>query len=270
MAKTTSDNKQKSSITLPSLRNWNLWLAFAHAMQGAIILLLSATKVFPVQTSYLTLDPVSSELAGHQVLSSATRHLFDINLVYLVAIFFFVAAIAHGLAATIYRNRYEADLKKKVNKLRWATYALSGGMLVTAIAVLSGVADFSTLVVLFVLSIVAGMLGLAMETMGQNKNKPNWLPFIIASVAALAPWFVLGVYVWGANLYGSGDIPVFVYWIYVSSFILFLAFPVNMYLQYKRSGKWGDYLYSERMFMLLSLATQTLIAWQIFAGALRP
>jgi hypothetical protein len=43
-----------------------------------------------------------------------------------------------------------------------------------------------------------------------------------------------------------------------------------MYLQYKKSGKWADYLYGERIYMLLSLVTQTLIAWQIFAGALRP
>jgi hypothetical protein len=270
MAKTTSDNKQKSSITLPSLHNWNLWLAFIHAIQGAVILLLSATKVFPVQTSYLTLDPVSSELAGHPVLSSAIRHLFDINLAYLVAIFFFAAAIAHGLAASAYRGRYEAEIKKKVNKLRWGAYALSGGSMVTAIAVLSGVADFSTLVILFVLCIVGGLLGLTMETVNQGKTKPNWLPFITAAVASLAPWFVLGVYVWGANIYGSGDIPVFVYWIYISSFILFLGFPINMYLQYKKSGKWADYLYGERIYMLLSLVTQTLIAWQIFAGALRP
>lgn len=248
----------------------NLWLAFIHAIQGAVILLLSATKVFPVQTSYLTLDPVSSELAGHPVLGNATRHLFDINLAYLVAIFFFVAAIVHGLAATVYRNRYEADLKKKVNKLRWTTYALSGGSMVTAIAVLSGIADFSTLVLLFVLSIIAALLGLAMETYNQGKNKPNWLAYVIAAVTALGPWFVLGVYVWGANIYGSGDIPGFVYWIYVSSFILFLGFPTIMYLQFKKSGKWADYLYGERAYMALSLITQTLVAWQIFAGALRP
>jgi hypothetical protein len=270
MAKTTSDNKQKSSITLPNLNNWNVWLAFIHAIQGAVILLLSATKVFPVQTSYLTLDPISSDLAGHSVLSSATRHLFDVNLAYLVAIFFFAAAIAHGLAATAYRGRYEADLKKKVNKLRWAAYGLSGGAMVTAIAVLSGIADLSTLAVLFVLSIVAALLGLAMETYNQGKSKPNWLAYAIAAVVSLAPWFVLGVYVWGANIYGSGDIPVFVYWIYVSSFILFMGFPTIMYLQFKKSGKWADYLYSERSYMILSLVTQTLVAWQIFAGALRP
>jgi hypothetical protein len=270
MAKTITDNKQKSSITFPSLHNWNVWLAFIHAIQGAIILLLSTTKVFPVQTSYLTLDPISSELAGHPVLSSATRHLFDINLGYLVAAFFFMSAIAHGVIATIYRNRYEADLKRKINKARWIEYAFSASTMMVGIAVLSGVADFSALLMIFALDAIMNLLGLAMEVYNQGKNKPNWLVYVIGCFAGIVPWFVLGLYVWAANMYGSGDIPGFVYWIYLSMFVLFSSFAVNMYLQYKKIGKWKDYLYGERTYMVLSLVAKTLLAWQIFAGALRP
>ncbi|HEU4914039.1 MAG TPA: heliorhodopsin HeR [Candidatus Saccharimonadales bacterium] len=270
MAKTSAETKQKNPITLPGLHNWNVWLAFIHAIQGAVILLLSTTKVFPVQTSYLTLDPISSELAGHPVLSGAARHLFDINLGYLVAVFFFMSAIAHAVIATIYRNRYEADLKRKINKARWIEYALSASTMMVGIAVLSGVADLSTLLMIFALDAIMNLLGLAMEVYNQGKNKPNWLVYVIGCVAGIVPWFVFGFYVWAANIYGSGDIPSFVYWIYLSMFVLFSSFAVNMYLQYKKVGKWKDYLYGERMYMVLSLVAKTLLAWQIFAGALRP
>jgi len=270
MMKATTEKPTRSAITLPSLKSWNVWLAFIHAIQGAVILLLSATKIFPVETHYLTLDPVSTELAGHPVLGSAMRHMFDINLAYLVAAFFFIAAIAHGIAATVYRDRYEADLKKKINKLRWIEYALSGSTMIVAIAVLSGVADFSTLVMLFVVNAFMYLLSLAMEVYNQGKSRPNWLVYILGVVAGIVPWFVFGVYIWGANIYGSGDIPGFVYGIYVSMFLLTAAFAANLYLQYKKSGQWKDFLYSERVFMILSLVAKTVLAWQIFAGALRP
>ena len=39
---------------------------------------------------------------------------------------------------------------------------------------------------------------------------------------------------------------------------------------YKKKGKWADYLYGERMYIILSLVAKSLLAWQVFAGTLRP
>jgi Heliorhodopsin len=263
-------DKKSNPISMLSLNKWNVWLAGIHALQGVIILILSTTHVFPVQTSYLTLDPVASDVAGHPVLATATRHLFDINLAYAVAIFFFLSAIAHASIAWWYRPRYEADLKKKINKARWIEYALSASVMMVAIAVLSGVADLSTLIAIFVLDAVMNLCGLAMEVYNQGKAKPNWLVYSVGVIAGIVPWVIFAVYVWGANIYGSGNIPTFVYWIYLSMFLFFSSFAVNMYLQYKKVGNWKDYLYGERVYMILSLVAKTLLAWQVFAGALRP
>jgi hypothetical protein len=43
-----------------------------------------------------------------------------------------------------------------------------------------------------------------------------------------------------------------------------------MALQYRRIGRWHDYLYGERAYMLLSLFAKSALAWQVFAGTLRP
>ena len=40
--------------------------------------------------------------------------------------------------------------------------------------------------------------------------------------------------------------------------------------QYRRVGRWRDYLYGERVYMLLSLVAKSLLAWQVFAGTLQP
>jgi hypothetical protein len=55
-----------------------------------------------------------------------------------------------------------------------------------------------------------------------------------------------------------------------SLFVFFNIFAVNMVLQYKKVGKWKDYLFGERVYIILSLTAKTLLAWQIFAGTLRP
>jgi hypothetical protein len=43
-----------------------------------------------------------------------------------------------------------------------------------------------------------------------------------------------------------------------------------MVLQYKKVGRWADYLYGERAYIILSLSAKTVLAWLIFAGTLAP
>jgi len=50
---------------------------------------------------------------------------------------------------------------------------------------------------------------------------------------------------------------------------VFDTFALNMYLQYK-VGPWKDYIFGERMFIVLSLLAKTALAWQIWFGTLAP
>jgi hypothetical protein len=261
--------KSKQQLSLENLHKWNIGLAIVHALQGVLIIVLSRASSLPVSTNYLTLDPLLSQ-DGHPVLAPATRNLFDINLAYLIAAFFFMSAIAHLVVATVYRKKYEAGLKKGINKARWIEYSVSASTMMIAIAMLSGVYDISSLLMIFALDFIMNMMGLGMELWNQNTKKTNWFTYVIGCVAGIVPWIVFAIYVWGANAYGSGNIPSFVYWIYVSMFIFFNSFAINMYLQYKKTGKWANYLYGERVYMILSLVAKSALAWQIFAGILRP
>ena len=45
---------------------------------------------------------------------------------------------------------------------------------------------------------------------------------------------------------------------------------VNMVFQYKRVGRWREYLYGERADMVLSLVAKSLLAWRVFVGTLQP
>src|SRR6266542_5084741 len=85
------------------LGRWNLWIAAFCLLQALLVLLLAKDHVFPVQVSYPTPNPIESAIAGHQVITMASRHLFDVHLVYPVAYFLLVVAVVRGMCSTIFR-----------------------------------------------------------------------------------------------------------------------------------------------------------------------
>jgi hypothetical protein len=80
---------------------------------------------------------------------------------------------------------------------------------------------------------------------------------------------IITLYLFAPATRAPGDVPTFVYGIYVSLFLFFNAFAVNMFLQYRRLGPWRDYLFGERSYIFLSLTAKSALAWQVFAGTLR-
>ena len=66
----------------------------------------------------------------------------------------------------------------------------------------------------------------------------------------------------------GGGVPIFVYVIFITLFILFNCFAINQWLQYRGKGKWADYLYGERVYLILSLVAKSALAWQVFGGTL--
>jgi hypothetical protein len=41
-------------------------------------------------------------------------------------------------------------------------------------------------------------------------------------------------------------------------------------LQYKQWGSWANYLKGERTYITLSLVAKSILAWQVFSGAIIP
>ena len=252
-----------TKITTRGLRVFNFIMAAFHGVQGIIILLLSRTFDLPITGSYLTFDRTT------QTLEPATAHLFDLSVPLLVALFFFLSAAAHLFSATFYNKKYTQDLAKGINKVRWIEYAISASVMMVAIALLVGVYDFTNLLMIFVLVTIMNLLGLVMEIHNQTTKKTSWISYWLGCLAGIVPWFVIGFYFWLSAEQGSAP-PTFVYWIFVSIFIFFSCFAVNMVLQYKKIGPWKDYLYGERAYIILSLVAKSLLAWQVFAGTLQP
>jgi len=133
-----------------------------------------------------------------------------------------------------------------------------------------GVWDLWSLVMIFVLNTMMIMFGYMMELVNQKTPKTSWSAFILGCISGGTPWIVLFAYFTGAVNASSGSVPNFVYAILFIYFVLFNSFAVNMVLQYSGVGKWRDYLYGERVYIILSFVAKTLLAWLVFSGVYAP
>ncbi|UCC59852.1 MAG: heliorhodopsin HeR [Dehalococcoidia bacterium] len=247
-----------------SLRRFNAIMALVHFLQGLFMLLLSTDFSLPVTSAFLEMDPATDKLAA------VPETIADLRIAPLVAAFLFISAAAHALIASprIY-EWYSRNLSKGINYARWIEYSLSASVMIVVVAMLVGIYDIATLIVIFALNATMILFGLMMELHNQTTEKTNWTSFWFGTFAGIVPWIAIFVYLIGSGS-GEGGPPGFVYGIFVSIFVFFNVFAVNMVLQYRKVGAWRDYLFGERMYVILSLVAKSLLAWQVFAGTLRP
>jgi len=250
--------------TFTKLRRFNVVMAILHAAQGVVMLMLSSDFSLPVTTSFVEFN------VSTQQLFTQLHTVFDLRVGPLVAGFFFLSALAHLFVSLpgIY-EWYVANLKRGANYARWIEYAFSSSLMIVVIAMLVGVYDGLTLFALFGLNAMMILFGWMMELHNQSTEKANWTSFLFGSIAGAIPWVIVAFYLFNAGD-ASNHAPTFVYWIYFSLFLFFNCFAINMVLQYKKVGKWRDYLYGERAYIILSLVAKSLLAWQVWAGTLRP
>lgn len=270
MVKFSVLNLGTRSISYTSLRRLNLAAAVLYGLQAVLIFVLSNAQqgAKGINTSFLSQDKLVPQTSGHQLVVQATRHLFDLNLAHVVATFLLIGMIANLLLATKYRKTYENDLKRKTVRARWIEYALIAGTMMTAIALVAGVFELSLLLLIFGATVFMGLLALVTEAHTQATKKVNWLSYWVGLASGVLPWIIIIIYLWGTHVYDSGA-ATFVYWIVISMLLLFASLIINRGFQYKKLGHWENYLFGERMYIILMFIAQTALAWQLFFGTLR-
>ena len=251
------------------LFRWNAVLAVLHFVQFAAILALSFAKspvvTSPVVSTYLRFDQATSHLV------TAQRSIWELPIGPAVALFFLMSALAHFSMAFPARRWYEAHLARGQNPIRWVEYSFSSSVMIVVIAALAGVQEVGTMIAIFGVNVAMILFGWSMEIANEGRERPQWLHYIFGCIAGVVPWLVIFVTILiSATEPNSAPIPTFVIAIFVTLFIGFNVFAINQVLQYRKVGRWRDYLYGERAYMLFSLIAKSLLAWQVFFGTLRP
>ena len=130
-----------------------------------------------------------------------------------------------------------------------------------------GVSDVGAIIAIFGVNastILFGWLQEKYETPGSG----GMLPFVFGCIAGIVPWIIVAFFIIAPGATSPAQPPAFVYGIVISLFVFFNSFAVVQLLQYRARGKWADYLYGEKIYIVLSLVAKSLLAWQVFAGTL--
>ncbi len=257
-------NVAVSEKKLRGLRRFNAIMGVLHLVQGILMIVLSNDSTYPIYTNFLAFDMDTFSLNPNPELA------YELRFGPAVAVFLLISAVAHFFLSTIGYKWYVKNLKKGMNPARFYEYALSSSLMIVLIGMLVGVWDLGSLILMFGINAMMNLFGIMMEMHNQYTERTNWTAFIYGCIAGIVPWIVIVMYFFGALSSSGAEPPAFVYAIIPSIFVFFNIFALNMVLQYKKVGPWKDYLFGERVYIILSLTAKTALAWQIFAGTLAP
>jgi hypothetical protein len=261
-----------SPISFSYLKRFNAAAGVLHLIQGLLMLVLGTQLEW--ERSIYTFYPKFTIIEGPPFQIDITpdpQVLFTVGyLGIIVASFPLISALAHFAIAFAKNKQYNENLKKGMNPYRWYEYAFSSSIMIVLIALFLGVWDFWSLAMIFVLNAMMIMFGYLMEVVNQKTEETSWSAFILGSISGFTPWVVLYAYFVAAIQSTGLDPPTFVYMILFIYFFLFNIFAVNMVLQYKGVGRWRDYLYGERVYIILSFVAKSILAWLVFIGIFAP
>jgi hypothetical protein len=246
--------------TASSIRRYNLIAGVFHFVQMCIVIALSNDFSLPIVARYMSGPPGSTFAQPITLLKT------PVGLA--VAIFLGLSAFFHFLVALPqFFPRYSAGLAQSRNYFRWVEYSISSSVMIVLIAQICGVTDVVAIISIIGVNasmILFGWLQEKYETPGNG----GWIPFIFGCIAGIIPWLGLLFYVLAIGGPGETKAPAFVYGIVISLFVLFNTFAIVQYLQYKKVGKWSEYIRGEKTYITLSLVAKSALAWQIFASTL--
>lgn len=249
------------SEQIQKLRSQNVIAGFLHLASLIAILLLANDASLPVRATYLTEAPGTGNF-------SDPATLFNLNIAYMVAAFMALSSFFHFFVASpqIF-PRYADGLGKHINKYRWIEYSLSSSVMIIIILQLNGVSEYIALLGIFAVNVSMILFGWLQERY-TTPGDGDMLPFWFGCIAGAVPWLAIVINIASPSGPAEASTPGFVYGIVISLFILFNSFAIVQWKQYKAQGKWADYLYGERRYIVLSFIAKSLLAWQVFAGSL--
>lgn len=273
--------KSAGKISEKGLTRYNLVAGLLHLFSAisltAILVQIEVQGYFPVTATYMDgppgFRPGDTFTQGGMTYTfpePVTVELFTINLGGAIIAFLLLSAIFHfAVISPFFKKRYFDGLANTHNYFRWTEYSLSSSIMITSIMLLNGFTDYAGLIAVFAVNASMILFG-ALQEKYEKPGNGKALPFIMGCMTGIVPWIVIAISVIRPGYEGANEIPGFVYGIVATIFIAFNTFAINQALQYRQVGKWKDYLFGERVYITLSFVAKSLLAWQVFSGAIIP
>ena len=246
---------------ISKLKRLNLIAGALHLASLLAILFLANDAKLPVNAIYLTEAPGTGNFTD-------PINLFNLKIGYMVAAFLALSAFFHFfISSSAMFGKYTVGLKNHINVFRWVEYSLSSTIMIIVILQLNGTADYIALMGIAGVNVSMILFGWLQEKY-TTPGDGDLLPFWFGCIAGIVPWLATLANILSPKGPAESTTPGFVYGIVISLFILFNCFAIVQYKQYKAQGKWANYVYGERRYIVLSLVAKSLLAWQVFSGSL--
>lgn len=246
---------------ISKLKRLNLIAGALHLASLLAILFLANDAKLPVNAIYLTEAPGTGNFTD-------PINLFNLKIGYMVAAFLALSAFFHFfISSPAMFGKYTVGLKNHINVFRWVEYSLSSTIMIIVILQLNGTADYIALMGIAGVNVSMILFGWLQEKY-TTPGDGDLLPFWFGCIAGIVPWLASLANILSPKGPAESTTPGFVYGIVISLFILFNCFAIVQYKQYKAKGKWANYMYGERRYIILSLVAKSLLAWQVFSGSL--
>jgi hypothetical protein len=180
-----------------------------HMINGVICVALYYTVdnfnsfTISISTVFLTWDDAGTPTQDLQT-------VWDFPFALWTSGFAFLSAGSH-FAMLMYWEKYTSDLARGVNRFRWWEYALSSSLMIMLIAMLFGVWDLYSVILIGAINGAMNLYGDLFELLNANKAPANldWYPFIYGCIAGLYPWLIIMSFLFSSP--SVGDAPTFVW-----------------------------------------------------------
>lgn len=260
-----SSSLSKKELALKKSNAWNWMFALLFAAQAGALVYFADAAYRGITISYLTEDVIAGQ--NYAVYAQAVRHLMDLNVSYLLAAILGVNALMYLLVSSLLRKKYESDLDRERNVLRWIGPGVGSALMAGTTALLAGVSDVSLLL------LIGASVGFAVSNTSVDHGdeycgfmgyvKKSTLLQTLNTLAWLMPWVAIGLYLVGSEKYGSG-VPVYIYALAATAFFgtALQMMYINRKAQKRAAGV--DYANVDWTHSVLGLVVSAAFVWQIF------
>lgn len=215
---------------------------------------------YQLTASYLTKDELARQ--GDAFLP-AIRDVYDLNLRWVLVSILAVSAVVPLLILTKLKNAYGQAIKTKVQTLRWVDGAVTWALLVGFVAFLSGEHSVMTLKLIAVLTAITMLLGWLSERQNKTGDRVPFILGLFTSLAVLAalPMALVSTYIWGVT-----NLPWFTYMAAGVAASGLVLWQFNHYNYLRGFRSWKNYEVVERNYLIINLATKSIVALALIFG----
>lgn len=243
-----------------------LLLSLFFVLQAGILLFFGKSDYLPVTASFLTKDPLLSN-SGKVVMTSTTRTVFNINILYILAVLLLFLAVYYLVIGKFLQTKYIEAIKGKLNKYKWINIGVSTSLVMIILCMLLGVFDLSSILMIVALISVLSVTGYLAERFKNLDQSSSRLSIISGSSALTVIWVVFAYYIWNSAVIGGGGLE---WYVYLTALVaLFLTYMQQLSLRtycMSSKGKWADYNYLDKISQRLSIVLVVAVVWITFFG----